>query len=214
MAIERAEGVSFDVNMSCPVVDEVAHTQKFGTSPGHKNGVLIENEINNCTDDDIARMRYIVRRLTPTECERLSGLPDWYTVPRMQVTDAVVSEFVGVWNEWRRITAPDTKPKTAKQVRTWLEKIANAETCPDAPRYKACGNGWATNQPRWILMRMMAAVDPDWMLDDGIEECYIQSFGENVRGEVRLCGNVSTCVVNGGGKPGQGYPAVIQRKAE
>lgn len=40
--------------------------------------------------------------------------------------------------------------------------IANPATCPDAPRYKACGNGWATNQPRWILLRVLAGegIDP------------------------------------------------------
>ena len=58
-----------------------------------------------------------VRRLTPTECERLMGLPDGYT----QI------------------------PYRGKP----------AESCPDSPRYKACGNGWATNVPEWIGERIM-----------------------------------------------------------
>lgn len=112
-------------------------------------------------DDVVSRMKYIVRRLTPTESERLTGLPDGYTRPSgLEVTDALVDEFRDIWNEWDRITAPGKKPKTSKQVRAWLEKISNPETCPDAPRYKTCGNGWATNQPRWILFRMLDAVDP------------------------------------------------------
>ena len=54
------------------------------------------------------------------------------------------------------------KPKSAAQVAAWLKKISNPETSPDSPRYKACGNGWATNQPRWILTRLLAAdgIDP------------------------------------------------------
>ena len=32
-------------------------------------------------DNDLLKMRYIVRRLTPTEAERLMGLPDGYTIP-------------------------------------------------------------------------------------------------------------------------------------
>ena len=27
-----------------------------------------------------------------------------------------------------------------------------AEACPDGPRYEACGNGWAINSARWILL--------------------------------------------------------------
>ena len=59
---------------------------------------------------------YIVRRLTPLECERLQGLPDGYTkIPHRG------------------------KP---------------AEECPDTPRYKALGNGWAVNCARWICRRI------------------------------------------------------------
>ena len=54
------------------------------------------------------------------------------------------------------------KPKSAKQVANWLKKISDPATCPDSPRYKGDGNGWATNQPRWILTRLLAAdgIDP------------------------------------------------------
>ena len=41
-------------------------------------------------------------------------------------------------------------------------KITNPDTCPDAPRYKACGNGWATNQPRWILTRLLTKEGVEW----------------------------------------------------
>lgn len=27
-----------------------------------------------------------------------------------------------------------------------------AEQCPDGPRYEACGNGWAINCARWVLL--------------------------------------------------------------
>ena len=59
---------------------------------------------------------YIVRRLTPLECERLQGLPDGYTIV----------------------------PHRGKP----------AEECPDTPRYKALGNGWAVNCARWICQRI------------------------------------------------------------
>nr|DAE44777.1 MAG TPA: Cytosine specific methyltransferase [Caudoviricetes sp.] len=63
---------------------------------------------------------YIVRRLTPLECERLQGLPDGYT----------------------RI------PYRGK----------SADECPDSPRYKALGNGWAVNCARWICQRIQKYV--------------------------------------------------------
>lgn len=151
---------------------------------------------NNCniTDDAVSRMKYIVRRLTPTECERLTGLPDGYTIPSgLEVTDALVEEFRQVWNEWNRITASGKKPKSAKQVRAWLEKIADAETCPDSPRYKTCGNGWATNQPRWILFRMLDAVDPDWM-DDKVDMCDADAVNGVDSYDKELCGNVSKTI--------------------
>ena len=64
----------------------------------------------------VATVDYIVRRLTPLECERLQGLPDGYTkIP-----------YRG-------------KP---------------ADECPDTPRYKALGNGWAVNCARWVCQRI------------------------------------------------------------
>lgn len=111
-------------------------------------------------EQDISQMRYIVRRLTPTECERLMGLPDGWTLPAFapeQITDALVAEFQRIHDTFGAIMAKkQPKPKTAAWVRKWLERISNPETCPDAPRYKGNGNGMATNQPRWIMMRVIA----------------------------------------------------------
>ena len=118
---------------------------------------------------DLSLMRYIVRRLTPTEAERLMGLPDGYTIPRgLKVTDELVADFQRIHDTFNAIMAEyehkkPPKPKSANQVRAWLEKITDPATCPDSPRYKACGNGWATNQPRWILTRLLAigeGIDP------------------------------------------------------
>ena len=116
------------------------------------------------------QMRYIVRRLTPTECERLQGLPDGYTIPtglrRFFNADGepapeLVAEFQRIHDTFGAIMAEyehakPPKPKSAKQVADWLKKISDPATCPDSPRYKGDGNGWATNQPRWILTRLLA----------------------------------------------------------
>ena len=103
------------------------------------------------------------------EAERLMGLPDGYTIPvGLDPNDpALVAEFQRIFDDFGAIMAAyegkkPPNPKTAAQVQKWLTKITNPATCPDAPRYKACGNGWATNQPRWILFRLLVAdgIDP------------------------------------------------------
>lgn len=118
----------------------------------------------------LSQMRYIVRRLTPTEAERLMGLPDGYTIPAgLDANDpALVAEFQRIFDTFGAIMAEyehskPPKPKSAKQVADWLKKISDAETCPDSPRYRGLGNGMATNQPRWIFLRLLAlgeGVDP------------------------------------------------------
>ena len=117
--------------------------------------------------DDLPRV--IVRRLTPTECERLMGLPDGWTrvtfTPDQIADDALVEDFRRIHDAFAQMVAkPGTtpKPKTAKFVRDWLTRISDPATCPDAPRYKACGNGWAANQPRWILFNLLALDSPNW----------------------------------------------------
>lgn len=151
----NANGVTKTAQMPCR--EECAET----LAVRHQGGVLVTN---------VASMRYVVRRLTPTECERLIGLPDGWTLPAFapdEITDALVAEFVEIFDTFGAIMAgyagkPPPKPKTAAWTRTWLERVANTATCPDAPRYKACGNGWAANQPRWILLRVLAkeGIDP------------------------------------------------------
>jgi DNA (cytosine-5)-methyltransferase 1 len=59
--------VSFDGRKDAPVIPECAHTECVGTNPGFKNGVAL---------------RHIVRRLAPTERERLQAFPDgWTRIP-------------------------------------------------------------------------------------------------------------------------------------
>ena len=149
-----AYGINAQSGNMIPCDHELGQTQ----SVCHSNGC------------DLAAMRYIVRRITPTEAERLMGLPDGYTIPvGLDPNDpALVAEFQRIFDTFGAIMADyahakPPKPKSAKQVADWLKKVSDPDTCPDSPRYKACGNGWATNQPRWILTRLLAigeGIDP------------------------------------------------------
>lgn len=151
----NANGVTKTTQMPCR--EECAET----LAVRHQGGVLVPN---------VASMRYVVRRLTPTECERLIGLPDGWTLPVFapdEITDALVAEFVEIFDTFGSIMAGyagknQPKPKTAAWVRKWLERVANPATCPDTPRYKSDGNGMSTNQVRWIFLRVLAkeGIDP------------------------------------------------------
>lgn len=44
-----------------------------------KNGALQSNSAHSLNGNNVVRVRYIVRRLTPLECERLQGFPDGWT---------------------------------------------------------------------------------------------------------------------------------------
>ena len=83
---------------------------------------------------------YIVRRLTPTECARLQGFPDWWCacLETEKPTDEEMYFWYKAFEEWRNITKPDTKPKTSKQIRKWLESPHS-----DSAEYKMWGNGVA-----------------------------------------------------------------------
>ena len=83
---------------------------------------------------------YIVRRLTPVECARLQGFPDWWcadlAIP--DPSDADIAFWTGVWETWRQVTNPKGKPKTEKQIRKWL-----SDPYTDSAEYKLWGNGVA-----------------------------------------------------------------------
>ena len=91
---------------------------------------------------------YIVRRLTPVECARLQGFPDWWcsdlAVP--DPTDEEVTFWMDVWETWRSVTNPDGKPKTEKQIRKWL-----ADPYTDSAEYKLWGNGVALPCTYFVL---------------------------------------------------------------
>jgi DNA (cytosine-5)-methyltransferase 1 len=43
--------------------------------------------------------------------------------------------------------------------RGWTDIRPNGKPTPDSPRYKACGNSWAVNCARWVMMRIQQSED-------------------------------------------------------
>ena len=83
----------------------------------------------------------IVRRLTPTECERLQGYPDgWTELPEIKdMTDEEYALFLQVWKTDRetRGVSYKTLPDKKKLVK-WYNRLES-----DTSRYQALGNSLA-----------------------------------------------------------------------
>ena len=106
--------------------EDVANTLVNGTNPGFQNG-LVENQ-------------YTVRRLTPTECARLQGFPDRWCADLGTENPSFIDMafWMDVFETHRKIMGTSSKPKTEKQIRTWLK-----DPYSDAAEYKMWGNGVA-----------------------------------------------------------------------
>ncbi|MBO5706464.1 MAG: DNA cytosine methyltransferase [Bacteroidaceae bacterium] len=86
------------------------------------------------------RVRYIVRRLTPTECARLQGFPDDWAHPDVKdsLTDDEYAFWLNVRNTHAAINGKAVKDYTRDQMLTWYSKLHT-----DSAEYKLWGNGIA-----------------------------------------------------------------------
>ena len=83
---------------------------------------------------------YIVRRLTPTECARLQGFPDWWcsNLGIANPTEHDMEFWRSVFETHRNVVSGASKPKSDVQIRKWL-----ASPHSDSAEYKMWGNGIA-----------------------------------------------------------------------
>ena len=83
---------------------------------------------------------YIVRRLTPTECARLQGFPDWWcsALGTEEPSEEDIAFWRDVFETHRAVTGSASKPKTDAQIVKWLK-----DPHADSAEYKLWGNGVA-----------------------------------------------------------------------
>lgn len=83
---------------------------------------------------------YIVRRLTPTECARLQGFPDWWCrgLETEEPSEEDIAFWADVFETHRQVVTHAKKPKTVAQIVKWLK---NPHL--DSSEYKLWGNGVA-----------------------------------------------------------------------
>ena len=91
---------------------------------------------------------YIVRRLTPTECARLQGFPDWWCkgLETEEPTDEDISFWTEVFETHRKVMGTSSKPKTRAQIVKWLK-----DPHSDSAEYKLWGNGVSLPIVHYVL---------------------------------------------------------------
>lgn len=112
-----------------------AHPSGFNGQDAFNDRLVIDNPEVQHTPGT-----YTVRRLTPTECARLQGFPDWWCrdLGTENPTEEELTFWADVFETHRRIVTQAKKQKTEKQLRKWL-----ADPYSDAAEYKLWGNGVA-----------------------------------------------------------------------
>lgn len=91
---------------------------------------------------------YTVRRLTPTECARLQGFPDWWCsdLGTENPSYGDIDFWRSVFETHRTVMGTSTKPKSQAQIIKWLKNPYS-----DSAEYKMWGNGVALPCVRFVL---------------------------------------------------------------
>lgn len=130
----------------CYSLDRASYNQgknaQFGISIQEEQSQTIvskgPNAVAHVENND--KSNYIVRRLTPLECSRLQGFPDWWTSDTeiSEPTEEDMQFWREVFETHRKVITGAKKPKTDNQIRKWLK-----EPGTDGAKYKMWGNGIA-----------------------------------------------------------------------
>jgi DNA (cytosine-5)-methyltransferase 1 len=186
-------GASRDVGVL--FIEECGKTLTNGTCPGHHDGVVISEPCHTITTGsftqveeeksptlmardykdptcveffDAKERRYIVRRLTPTECARLQGFPDeWgHLTPKTSLTDDEYKFWLKVRKTHDAINGRTEKEYNEKQMLTYYNKLWT-----DSSEYKMWGNGIALPTALYVMQGIKEVLDADktarsnWLLN-------------------------------------------------
>ena len=137
----QGDGINADVSFTLNTVDRhavYAMTTGYFTQVEHETSPTLK--ARDFKDPTTINIGYTVRRLTPTECARLQGFPDWWCADLETEEPSMddLSYWYDVFETHRRITHSARKPKSLKQIAKWLKAPYS-----DAGEYKMWGNGVA-----------------------------------------------------------------------
>ena len=166
----KTDGVNPTLNAQGP--SAVAHPVYCTSKNSHHT--IAEKELANtlvATDykdppcvakEEITEPHYIVRRLTPTECARLQGFPDWWCADLgiENPTDEDLEFWREVFETHRKIMGTSSKPKSDKQIIKWLKNPHS-----DSVEYKMWGNGIFLGNAYFVLSGIVYYSQfPDFLL--------------------------------------------------
>jgi site-specific DNA-cytosine methylase len=110
---------------------------------------------NLVAEQSFSPIRYIVRRLTPTECAKLQGFPDWWgEIPKKDnLTDDEYVFWLNARNTYAKINNKTTKEYSKEQMLSWYNKLHN-----DSSEYKMWGNGIALPNALYVMQGIAEVV--------------------------------------------------------
>ena len=169
----QGSGINEDVSFTLDATDRHAVAQPIYCTSKNSHFTRAEKELANtlvATDykdppvinDVKAEPDYIVRRLTPTECARLQGFPDWWCdgLGTEDPTEDELAFWREVFEAHRKIMGTSKKPKTDRQIVKWLK-----DPHSDSAEYKMWGNGIALPNAYFVLAGIVYyAQFPDFLL--------------------------------------------------
>lgn len=105
-----------------------------------KAPTMVGYEAEDRMEEETNGTKYIVRRLTPTECARLQGFPDrWGDIDEYETLDDNQYQFwLDVRKTFDSINGRSEKNYTREQIRKWHNGLHT-----DSSEYKMWGNGIA-----------------------------------------------------------------------
>ena len=149
----QGSGENEDVSFTLDVVDRhaVAYCMTTGTytqTLEEQSPTLMARDYKDPPVVNETEPEYIVRRLTPTECARLQGFPDWWCAGLG--TDEPTEDEIEFWTEvfeiHRSVMGTSSKPKSRNQIVKWLKNPHS-----DSAEYKMWGNGVALPNVYFVL---------------------------------------------------------------
>ena len=169
----QGSGINKDVSFTLDATDRHAVAQPTYCTSKNSHFTRAERELANtlvATDykdppvinDLKEEPDYIVRRLTPTECARLQGFPDWWCdgLGTEDPTEDELAFWRDVFETHRKIRGTSKKPKTDRQIVKWLKNPHS-----DSAEYKMWGNGIALPNAYFVLAGIVYyAQFPDFLL--------------------------------------------------
>lgn len=149
----QGSGVNEDVSFTLDAADRhaVAYcmtTGSYAQALKEQSPTLMARDYKDPPVVNETEPCYIVRRLTPTECARLQGFPDWWCSDLG--TENPTAEDVAFWTDvfetHRTVMGTSSKPKTRNQIIKWLKNPHS-----DSAEYKMWGNGVALPNVVFVL---------------------------------------------------------------